>query len=266
MKSVRFSFLQVRPRLMTTCQPSFTQRAALGNHLQHARHSCPRVRTQPLTATHLYEHMLQAIDIALTSFSGVAELSASFSETPGKQKEWRSTDPSGLQVISISAAEVRCTGCTLFLLVRGVTNSSSFSVAVSQSLAAATGGGQQIALVEGQPQVGLVAAGSYRYYSFVAPDLTYGLSFTLTAYSGSPILYLSSDGVLPTAQRFEAQSQGLRPLKIPPQSRARDDIMPLLLGVGGGAHPASFSLVARSGGSIQLLQNAFPFQVAQRAR
>ena len=139
-------------------------------------------------------------------------------------------------------------------LVYGESN-SSFSVLIT----AVSTPPRLISLVEGQPQAGIVAATAYRYYSFLAPDLSYGLFFALTAYSGAPHFYLSADGSRPTAERNAGHSSGATPLRIPAQLGTRNSSFPFIIGVMGHGHPASYSLVARSGATAQLLQDGVAF-------
>ena len=121
------------------------------------------------------------------------------------------------------------------------------------------------ALVDGQPQQGLVSAGEVRYYT-ISLNMTSGLTATLTSFAGSPS-FAFTDGprtFLPSAAALN-DPHGLpsgvviyssgSPLRLPPAPGVEATYT---FAVFGGTAPANFSFLASSGHGRSLLVDNVP--------
>ena len=145
--------------------------------------------------------------------------------------------------------------CTLYVGVRAEDGiNCSFSLLVSQRR-------QGVArLVDGMPQMGVAAPNELVYYALTV-DMAQGLTVSLTAFAGRPLLYYSdSTARLPTPSQHLGSVYGPdTPLVLPPV--AGGGIQTLVFGVGGGADGLSnFTILPQAGGSMALLVDGQPLE------
>lgn len=162
-----------------------------------------------------------------------------------------STQDDGVERISIKPSDPGfCSPpCTLYVAVRGETD-CSFSILVTQRAFGVT------ALVNGQPQAGVVDSDKTAYYSLTV-NMTHGLVVWLTAFEGSPTLIYSSDlaAPLPTASSYTGDRvDSSSPLRLP----AQPGMITYRFGVYGENGGANFALLARSGGGQSLIVDNVP--------
>ena len=220
------------------------------------------------------------LDVIVTPWSGNPSLFVQFGYKPfnpegrtdaaAQLAPFASTEPAGVEVVTLSPGPsgtsynvpASSVPCWVYVAIRGDGGANaSCSVLVQQRASAPA------TLVDGQPQAGLVGRSGMRLYSVAVADMSHGLTITLTPDYGAPKLYLSSDAAGRTpptrsSYRKAADADSPQPYTI------HVDPLPAttggggggggrvyLLGVDGQGHAANFSLVARSGRSIEALRD-----------
>lgn len=202
------------------------------------------------------------VQAVVTPFSGNPSLFVRFGVKPfnphnksndaSRVVPFASSEASGIEALTIApddpSANFCRPPCTMYLAIRndGDTNSSC-SVLVQQRRTGVS------TLVDGQPQAGVVSAGELRYYSISVPDMAAGLTIHFASLMGSPKLYMSRDLQLPNSTWQSNYADATKhTIKISQQQTGGGTFV---FGVDGQGHPANYSLVARSGRGVQLLQD-----------
>ena len=212
------------------------------------------------------------LDVVVTPWSGNPSLFVQFGYKPFNPEgradaaanlaPFASTEAAGVEVVTLTPGASGMSynvpsstvPCWLFVAIRadGGANSSCSVLVQQRSSAPAT-------LVDGQPQAGLVGRSGMRTYAVAVADMSRGLTITLTSLFGAPKLYLSrsttsADATPPTRSTFRAvaaaDSGGT--IRVEPVASGGGVY---ILGIDGQGHPANFSLVARSGRSIETLRD-----------
>ena len=212
------------------------------------------------------------VDIILTPLAGNPSLYARFGCRPPPSGEaggaddpdhpcpearalrtWASTRDDGVEQVvlrpGISEREFCTPPCTLYVGVRAESN-CTFSLLVAQRRHGL------VTLINGMPQLGVVAPAEFKYYA-ITLRMSRGLTVSLTAYAGQPVLYLSNDtSVRPTPQTHTGSIYGpASPLSLP----AFPGEVTYIFGVGGSSSGlTNYSLLAHSGGSMALLVDGVP--------
>lgn len=217
------------------------------------------------------------LDVIVTPWSGNPSLFVQFGYKPfnpdgrtdaaAQLAPFASTEPAGVEVVTLSPGPsgtsynvpASSVPCWVYVAIRGDGGANaSCSVLVQQRASAPT------TLIDGQPQAGLVGRSGMRLYSVAVADMSHGLTITLTPDYGAPKLYLSSDAAgrtPPTRSSYRAAADADSPqpyiihLDPLPATTGGGGGGVYLLGVDGQGHPANFSLVARSGRSIEALRD-----------
>ena len=212
------------------------------------------------------------VDIILTPLAGNPSLYARFGCRPPPNGEaggaddadhpcpetralrtWASTRDDGVEQIvlrpGISEREFCTPPCTLYVGVRAESN-CTFSLLVAQRSQGL------VTLLNGMPQLGVVASAEIKYYA-ITLQMARGLTVSLTAYAGQPVLYFSNDtAVRPTPQTHTGSIYGpASPLSLP----AFPGEVTYIFGVAGSSSGlTNYSLLAHSGGSMALLVDGVP--------
>ena len=140
------------------------------------------------------------VTLTLTPTRGNPDLYASTSMPPfnSTTARWRANAPSGLDIITISASDPLRPNATgswnLYIAVNAPGAIADFTMVASYSTSAT-------ALTSGVPQPGVVASGSYNYYTYRPTNISQTIDFTIARLDGSPWLLVSPWTTEPTTTR-----------------------------------------------------------------
>lgn len=175
-----------------------TNAMTLGKPLRSVVNATSYARLKLLNVTILQNGFLS---VAVTPFSGDVDLYMDLQENFDKSSARWKGESGGFDIIKISRSEVSATTADFYVAVYGAS--------VGQSYFSVLGYTNTVTqeLLDGQPQVGQVAFGSYTYFKFYLDDNS-TFAITLTPINGDPDLIASTSHDQPTRDNADWRSAG----------------------------------------------------------